>query len=57
MGLIGAASSTVGLSVAGVLEDFGEFIAPTLMKMYGHLLLPEWKTIDVIDNTEETVHR
>jgi hypothetical protein len=24
--------------------------------MFGHLLLPEWKTIDVIDNTEGTVH-
>jgi hypothetical protein len=56
VGLVGAASSMVGLPVAAVLEDFGEFIAPALMKMFGHLLLPEWKTIDVIDNTEATVH-
>jgi hypothetical protein len=56
VGLVGAASSMVGLPVAEVLEDFGEFIAPALMKMFGHLLLPEWKTIDVIDNTEGTVH-
>jgi len=56
VGLVGAASSMVGLTVAEVLEDFGEFIAPALMKMFGHLLLPEWKTIDVIDNTEGTVH-
>ncbi len=52
VGLVAAASSMLGLSVAGVLEDFGEFIAPALMKMFGHLLIPEWKTIDVIDNTE-----
>jgi len=39
VGLIGAASSIVGLPVVDVLEDFGEFIAPALMKMYGHLLL------------------
>jgi len=56
VGLVAAASSMVGLSVAGVLEDFGEFIAPALMKMFGHVLLPEWKTIDVIDNTEGTIH-
>jgi Haem-NO-binding len=54
--LVGAASSMLGLPVAQVLEEFGEFIAPALMKMFGHLLLPEWKTIDVIDNTEATVH-
>jgi hypothetical protein len=56
VGLVGAASSKVGLPVAEVLEDFGEFIAPALIKMFGHLLWPEWKTIDVIDNTEGTVH-
>jgi len=37
----------VGLPVAEVLEDFGVFIAPALMKMFRHLLLPEWKTIGV----------
>lgn len=51
-----AASSILGLPVAEVLEDFGECIAPALMKMFGHLLLPEWRTIDVIDNTEGMVH-
>jgi Haem-NO-binding len=54
--LIGAASSMAGIPVAELVEDFGEFITPALMKMFGHLLLPEWKTIDVIDNTEGTVH-
>ena len=54
--LVGAASSMTGLSIAEVLENFGEFIAPSLMKMFGHLLLPNWKTIDVIDHTEGTVH-
>jgi hypothetical protein len=39
--LIGAASSMVGLPVAELVEDFGEFIAPALLKIFGHLLLPE----------------
>src|SRR5712692_4517356 len=54
--LVVAASAMTGLSVSEVLEDFGEFIAPSLIRMFGHLLWPEWKTIDVIDNTERTVH-
>lgn len=54
--LVAAASMMTGLPVAEVLEDFGEFIAPALIRMFGHLLWPEWKTIDVIDNTEGTIH-
>jgi hypothetical protein len=54
--LVVAASSMTGLPVSEVLEDFGEFIVPDLVKMYGHLLRPEWGAIDVIENTEATVH-
>lgn len=54
--LVVAASSMTGLPVAEVLKDFGEFIVPDLIKMYGHLMRPEWTTIDVIENTEGTVH-
>jgi len=54
--LVVAASSMTGLPVAEVLEDFGEFIVPDLVKMYGHLLRPEWGTIDVIENTERTIY-
>ena len=55
--LVKAASSMTGLPVAKVLEDFGQFIVPALLKMFGHLLLAEWRTIDVIEHTETTVHR
>jgi hypothetical protein len=54
--LIAAVATANRRNLALVLEDFGEFIAPTLMKLHGHLLLPEWKTIDVIDHTEGTIH-
>jgi hypothetical protein len=56
IGLVMTASMMTGLSVAHLLEDFGGFIVPTLMKTYGHLLQPQWKTIDVIENTDRTVH-
>src|SRR5713226_125860 len=54
--LVTAASVMTGYSVAATLEDFGEFITPSLMGMYGHLIKPNWRALDVIENTEETVH-
>jgi hypothetical protein len=54
--LVMAASSMTELPVSAVLEDFGQFIVPALMRMYGHLLRPEWRAIDVIEHTEGTVH-
>ena len=54
--LIAAVSTATRRNLSVVLEDFGEFIAPALIKLHGHLLLPEWKTIDVIDHTEGTIH-
>ena len=54
--LVFAASQLTGLPTAQFLEDFGEFITPSLLKRYGHLLLPEWTSLDVIEHTEDTVH-
>lgn len=54
--LIMAACAMTGLTVSAMLEDFGLFIVPSLIRMYGHLLKPEWGAIDVIDHTEGTVH-
>jgi len=47
VGLVVTASVMTGVSVAHLLEDFGVFVGPTLMKTYGHLLQPQWKTIDL----------
>ena len=54
--LVLAASAMTGLPVSAVLEDFGNFIVPSLMSLYRHLLKPEWRAIDVIDHTEGTIH-
>lgn len=54
--LIGKASELVGLSVPTVLEDFGQFLAPVLLRVYKPLILPEWRTLDVIEHTEEYIH-
>jgi predicted hydrocarbon binding protein len=40
-----------------VLEDFGDFLAPELMTMYAALIRSEWRTFDLLLNTENTIHR
>jgi hypothetical protein len=54
--LVSAASSATGLPAQDVLEDFGEFVAPGLLAMYSNLILPRWKSLDVIHETEGTIH-
>lgn len=54
--LVSTASKVTGSSPSAILESFGEFIVPALLRMYGHLLRPEWKSLDVIEHTEGTVH-
>ena len=54
--LVTAASDTAGLPVPALLEDFGLFIAPDLLEMYWGAIEPEWRTLDVIEHTETTIH-
>jgi len=54
--LVTAASAIAGQEPFQIVEAFGEFIVPSLLKMYGHLLKPNWKSLDVIEHTEGTVH-
>jgi predicted hydrocarbon binding protein len=54
--LVAAASRSTGIPVAGVLEDFGAFIVPDLLMTYGASVRPEWKTLDVLENTENVMH-
>src|SRR4029077_16440144 len=54
--LVSAAAGMSGQTATVVLEDFGAFIAPLLMNMYRHLIPGDWKTLDVIEKTEETIH-
>jgi predicted hydrocarbon binding protein len=55
--ILGAASKRTGLPPNEILHAFGDFIGPHLMKMYRMYIQPEWKTLDVIEHTEERIHR
>ncbi len=46
----------MNIKIQELLEKFGLYIAPALLKMYKNLIRPEWKSIDLIDNTEATIH-
>jgi hypothetical protein len=55
--LVGAACTLTGATPEAVLESFGTFIAPSLLQMYAMLIKPEWKTLDLLLNVEETIHK
>src|SRR5689334_23079220 len=53
LALVATASRLSGKPVGDLLEAFGEFIVPGLLKMYGALIQPSWNTLDIIEHTEE----
>lgn len=55
--LVGAAAALTGRPVPAILEDFGEYIAPHLIEIYGAIMRPSWRTLDIIEMAEEHVHR
>lgn len=55
--LVGAASRITRKPAGEILQDFGEFITPDLMDLYGALAKPEWTTLEFLENIEETIHR
>jgi hypothetical protein len=52
-----AANELTGVPIPDLLEAFGEALVPTYLTLYAALLKPEWRTLDVIEHTEETIHR
>ena len=55
--LIGHAAEMTGLAADELHEKFGEYLVPDLLYMYQKLLRPEWKTLDMLENTELTMHK
>ena len=55
--LVTNASKMTGKPAPVLLESFGEFIVPGLVSMYQSLIKPQWKTLDLIQHSEEAIHR
>jgi tRNA A-37 threonylcarbamoyl transferase component Bud32/predicted hydrocarbon binding protein len=49
-------SETVGRPLPVVLEQFGTFLAPHLVKVAGTVIDPSWRTLDLIEHTESIIH-
>jgi hypothetical protein len=39
-----------------VMERFGEFLVPDLLKMYQSFVNPSWRTFDMLEHTEQVMH-
>ena len=57
LGLVGAAVELTSANPTVLLEAFGEYLAPRYIALYGKLLKPEWRTLDVLEHAENTIHR
>jgi len=55
--LFAAASRKTSLPLDSLLEAFGEFLTPTLMRLYGHLARPEWRCLEFIEHAEHAIHK
>jgi hypothetical protein len=43
--------------VASVLEDFGAALVPVLMSLYKAFAEPQWRTLELLANSESVIHR
>ena len=57
LALLSASAKYLKKDVHQVLEEFGVFIAQPLLDMYHALIKPEWTLYDLIENTENTIHK
>ena len=57
LAILTSASAATGLEIPAILQDFGGFIAPTLIYMYPELIEPSWKTLDLVEHTESVIHK
>jgi predicted hydrocarbon binding protein len=55
--LVAAAAKMMNISASALLEELGEFVARDLLKMYAHSVRPEWRTLDLIEHTEQAIHQ
>ena len=54
--LLESIAETVGEPLVATATRFGEFLAPHLVKVAGSLVDPAWRTLDLVEHTEELIH-
>lgn len=54
--IVQAASTLTGLSRYDLQLKFGEFLVPDLLLIYKKHIKPEWRTYELLENTELSMH-
>ena len=54
--LLMALAQESGTGPQRLLERFGVALAPTLVAAYGYLIPKDWRTLELIENTEAVIH-
>ena len=54
--LVGKAAEMPGIPAGELHEKFGDYLVPDLMYMYQKYLNPDWRTLDMLEHTETTMH-
>ncbi len=57
MRIVVGVSNMTGMSIDQVLKEYGTFVGKDLFTAYKPLIDPSWKTLDFIENVEETIHQ
>lgn len=55
--IVQAASEMADIPVPDLLHTFGKHIAPSLLSMYGAQVDDSWGYLDLLENTEEQIHK
>lgn len=56
MQILESLSAEVSRPLPAIVQEFGEFLAPSLVKVAGPWIDPSWRTLDLIQNTESLIH-
>jgi len=54
--IISTIAETTGRSLPVILEEFGRYLGPHLVKVAGTAVDPAWRTLDLIEHTESIIH-
>lgn len=54
--LASTAARMLNAPLPAVLEDFGDFVGPSLVTYYEMFVRPEWRTFEVLENASNKIH-
>ncbi|MFM7248402.1 MAG: protein kinase domain-containing protein [Planctomycetaceae bacterium] len=54
--MLGEVAHATGAPLPDVVERFGEFLAPHLLKVAGSEIDPSWTLLDLVEHTESIIH-